>query len=120
MIAETTPRPTDSQLESKRQRFEEESYTNELFRVEFFQKNRDKTAAIDLKRSPPLDQYGQPILEGFEECPILFKMKLTGLWAEKLWIAPQDTVRIIGTFSKHNKFCLTIDEDTQNEQGLLH
>jgi hypothetical protein len=37
LIAETTPRPSDSQIESKRN-FEELEYHNSLFRVELYQR----------------------------------------------------------------------------------
>jgi len=40
MIAETTPRPSESQLESKRN-FEEQEYFNCLFRVEFYSRKNE-------------------------------------------------------------------------------
>jgi hypothetical protein len=54
MIAETTPRPSDSQIESKRN-FEEQEYHNALFRVEFYQRKQNLSAVMELKLSPPMD-----------------------------------------------------------------
>ena len=65
---------------------------------------------MELKLSPPMDNHGHPILIGFQECPILFRVLLTGKWAQQLWVQNNDIVRVIGTFTKENLFTLSIDE----------
>ena len=91
MIAETTPRPSDSQLESTRN-FEELDYHNALFRVEFYQRKQNYSAVMELKLSPQMDSYGHPVLTDFVECPILFRVTLVGRWAQQLWVIQGDTV----------------------------
>ena len=81
MIAETTPRPSESQQESKRN-FEEQLFTNSLFRVDFYSRKQNFSAVMELKLCPPMDGNGQLMLEGFVECPILFRMTLVGRWAQ--------------------------------------
>ena len=80
MLAETTPRPSESQQETKRN-FEEQNFTNALFRVEFYQRKQNFSAVVELKLSPPMDANGLLLLLGFVECPILFRMSLKGKWA---------------------------------------
>ena len=70
---------------------------------------------MELKLSPPMDQYGQPILVGFIECPILFRMTLVGRWAMQLWVEAGDVVRVIGTFCKQNEFHLRIDDNNEEK-----
>ena len=60
-----------------------------------------------------MDQYRLPILAGFVECPILFKMSLKGRWAIQLWVEQLDFVRIIGNFNKANDFHLHIDDNLE-------
>ena len=62
-----------------------------------------------------MDQYGQPILVGFVECPILFRMTLVGRWAMQLWVEAGDVVRVIGTFCKQNEFHLRIDDNNEEK-----
>lgn len=57
MLAETTPRPSESQQETKRN-FEEQNFTNALFRVEFYQRKQNFSAVVELKLSPPMDANG--------------------------------------------------------------
>lgn len=80
VINEMGSRVSDAELET-RHNFENQTFINQLFRVEFYQRKPDYTAVMELKLSPPMDQYRQPILNGFLECPILFKMSLRGRWA---------------------------------------
>ena len=74
---------------------------------------------MELKLSPPMDQYRQPILQGFIECPILFKMSLRGRWAIQLWVEAGDFVRIIGNFSKSNNFHLRIDDNIEEKDEVV-
>ena len=64
LIEATTPRPSDSQLETKRN-FEELEYFNSLFRVELYQRKKDDSAVMELKLSPPMDNHGYPNLASF-------------------------------------------------------
>ena len=93
MIGDVTP-------EVKKPNFENQSFINQLFKVEFYQKSPDYTAYLELKLSPPLDQSRQPILDDFVDCPILFKLKLRGRWALQLWVEKEDYVRVIGNFNR--------------------
>lgn len=81
LIAATTPRPSDSQIENKRN-FEEMEYHNSLFHVELYQRKQNFSAVMELKLSPPMDNHGHPNLIGFQECPLPFKVLLTGRWAQ--------------------------------------
>ena len=113
VLAETTPK----EKESKEQlNFEKQHFINSLFRVEFYQRKPNYSAVMELKLSPPMDQYGQPILMGFVECPILFRMTLVGRWALQLWVESGDVVRIIGTFCKENDFHLLLDDNNDVEE----
>ena len=46
------------------------------------------SSKLELKISPPLDAYGQRISnnDSFEDCPILFKLKMVGQWSRTSWI----------------------------------
>lgn len=90
-----------------------------MFRVEFYQRKPDYTAVMELKLSPPMDQYRQPILAGWVECPILFKMSLRGRWAIQLWVEAGDFVRIIGNFNKGNDFHLRIDDNIDETDARI-
>ena len=66
-----------------------------------------------------MDQYRQPILAGWVECPILFKMSLRGRWAIQLWVEAGDFVRIIGNFNKGNDFHLRIDDNIDETDARI-
>lgn len=56
-----------------------------------------------------------PIYEGFIECPILFKMNISGRWSNHLWAEEGDVIRVLGTFCKENNFTLKIDDSQESE-----
>ena len=51
------PRISEAEPESTRHNFENQTFINQLFRVEFYQRKPDYTAVMELKLSPPMDQY---------------------------------------------------------------
>ena len=67
--------------ESDDAQYEDEEFSNSLFTVEFYKKKPNYSADLELRLSPPKDTYNQPILEGFVECPIEFKVTVVGNWA---------------------------------------
>jgi len=113
MISETTPKPTEGTEDEKKSlcNFEDKAFVNDLYKVEFYQRKPNYSAVMEMKLSPPMDQYGQPVLKGFVECPILFKMTLVGRWAQQLWVEAGDVVRVIGTFCRENQFQLRMDDN---------
>ena len=42
--------------------FESQVFVNSLFRVEYHSRKSEYVAEVELKLSPPIDQYGQPIM----------------------------------------------------------
>ena len=98
---------------SKEADFEDEEFNNSLFTVESYKKKPNYSAELELRLSPPMDTYNQPILDGFVECPIDFKVTIVGNWMLQLWIEKGDAVRIIGTFCKANQFRLRLDDNTE-------
>jgi hypothetical protein len=131
LIAENPITPGDKDVKESLEKqddadennFEDQLFINSLFKVEFYERKPNVLECeMMLKLSPPLDQYGHAIMNGFVECPILFKCTIRGKWARYLWVEKEDVVRIIGTFSKLNSFHLMIDDDNEerDEQKLLH
>ena len=53
-MIESTPRPSDA-LKSDKHNFEESSFTNSLFKVEFYQRTPNYSAVLELKLNPPMD-----------------------------------------------------------------
>ena len=92
---------------------EDTQFCNCLFTVEHYKKKPNYSADLELKLSPPLNTFNQPMLNGFIECPIDFKVTIVGNWMLQLWVEKGDTVRIIGTFNKANNYHLRLDDNNE-------
>jgi len=79
-----------------------------------YEKKGKYKSYLELKLSPKIDQYGLQIDNDFEECPILFKLLITGRWSVQSWLDIRDVIRVIGEFNKENSFTLRLDDETED------
>lgn len=85
-----------------------------MFKIIFYNKKANYTSYIELKLAPPVDQYGIKMVDiDFVDCPILFKLTMSGRWSAQTWIDNGDMIRVIGTYSKHNNFHLIINDNIE-------